>query len=105
MSEERWSVSAEEAWRLLIEPMNREEATTAADAVTTALPHVQALPVDPQRHLLLAWDRWGVEMLVEALDLLASTGRDVPESVINDMRGWLDRAEPYEADAPTWRSE
>lgn len=105
MSEKRWSVSAEEAWRLLTEPMDRQEAMAAADAVTVALPHVHATPVDPQRNLLLAWDRWGVEMLVEALELSANSGRPVPPGVIADMRQWLDRAESYEPDAPRWPSQ
>lgn len=104
MPQNRWSVSAEAAWRLLTEPMSQEEAKMAADAITAALPHVHAMPVDPDRHLLQVWDRWSVEMLVEALDVLAGTGRPVPQGLIDDLRGWLDRADPYEADDPQWRS-
>jgi hypothetical protein len=91
---DRWTVSAEDAWRLLTEPMDEAEARTAADAITAAIPHVQALPIDPRQWLVLAWDRSDVAMFVEALSMLAAADRPVPSGLLNTLRDWLTTAEP-----------
>lgn len=98
----RWTVQPEDAWRLLVEPMDQQEARAAAAAVSETLPHVQALPVDPRESLLLAWDRASVEMFVEALDGLHSAGRPVPPDILANLRDWLARADPYGPDDDRW---
>lgn len=98
----RWTVQPDDAWRLLTEPMDYEEARTAASAINGSLPHVQALPVDPREYLLLAWDRASVEMMVEALGAIADAGRPVPPGILTNLRGWLAKARPYNADDDRW---
>jgi hypothetical protein len=101
---DRWSVPPEQAWRLLTEPMDEKEARRAADAITAALPHVQALPIDPRENLVLAWDRRSVEMFREALLCIASADRPVPERIVRELDQWLQRAEPYGPDDEPWPS-
>ena len=101
----RWTVDPEDAWRLLVEPMDQQEAHRAAAAINESLPHVQALPLDPRDYLLLAWDRAGVEMLIEALSALVDAGRPVPPRILTDLREWLSEAHPYDADDARWADE
>ncbi|MGY2703346.1 hypothetical protein [Nocardioides sp. HB32] len=101
---ERWSVGPEGAWRLLTEPMNAEEARQAANAIRVAVPHVDALPVDPRRFLVLAWDRADVEMHLEALRALAAAGRPVPSGMVTDLEEWLQRADADSDSGDVWPS-
>jgi hypothetical protein len=82
-------VPAVDAWRLLTTPMTRDEADQAARAVEERVPHVDAVPIDPRQYLVLAWDRWGVEMIREALGDLSAAGRPVPERLLQaSPTGW-----------------
>ena len=101
----RWTVQPEDAWRLLVEPMDQQEARAAATAISDSLPHVHALPVDPREYLLLAWDRASVEMFVEALNSLITAGRPVPSTILTNLRDWLRRAYPYDPDDERWPNE
>lgn len=101
---DRWSVAPEDAWRLLTEPMNQSEAETAARAIGEALPHVYALPVNPRRTLVLAWERGSVEMFVEALSTIAAAGRPVPERLIQSLMDWVGRADRLDDDDDAWPS-
>lgn len=92
----RSNVQPEDAWRLVTEPMNQEEPRRAVAAIEEALPHISAFPVDPRRHLVLAWDRWGVEMFIEALSTIAAAGRPVPDRLIQELKDWVERADPYD---------
>jgi hypothetical protein len=96
------SVPPMDAWSLLTTPMSQEEAGQAARAIEDRLPHVDAIPIDPRQYLVLAWDRWGVEMFREALNELSAAGRPVPEKLLQDLTDWLARADPYGDDDDVW---
>ncbi len=102
---ETQSVPPVDAWRLLTTPMTQDEASQAARAVEERVPHVDAVPIDPRQYLVLAWDRWGVEMIREALGDLSAAGRPVPEKLLQDLTNWLDRADPYQDDDEVWHSD
>ncbi len=89
----RWSVSPQDAWRLLTEPMSQDEAHTAAAAVHQALPHVTAFSIDPHEYLLLAWDREAVETIHEAL-LAHGDERAVSQRLAGTLAQWLATATP-----------
>ena len=89
-----WSVTPEDAWWLTVEPMSREEADAAARAINAKLPHVHAIPANPRKHLALVMNRRDVEMLVDALDALVATGRDVSARRRQRLTDWLERADP-----------
>jgi len=95
----RWNASPEDAWRLLVEPMDRDEAALAAQAITRALPHVRAYPADPRTELVAAWHRWTVELMRDGLMALEGTGREVPRQIIEGLDRWPALAEPAEAAA------
>jgi hypothetical protein len=90
----KWSVSPLDAWRLLTEPMSREEATIAANAVTRALPHVHAFPADPRTNLVTVWDRPTAELIRDALTAIVRTGSEVPAHIISNIDEWLALADP-----------
>jgi len=91
-------------WRLLTSPMSEEQARRAAALIEQELAPVNAIPADPRKNLVLAWDRWTVEMIREALVRLAEAGASVPAQLVANLGEWLAEADPYSDDEPAWRS-
>jgi hypothetical protein len=98
----RWSVAPVDAWRLLTEPMSEQEAKVAGDAITSAVPHVHAIPANPRKSLFLSWDRPTAELFRDALTAIADSGRDVPDHIVADIEEWLAVADPYLPGTAPW---